>query len=244
MKNNTYFISDIHLGLESQQFEAEKERQLVGFLNSIKSDAKTLFIVGDLFDYWFEYRRVHQRGHFRLFSALADLVTSGTEIHYIIGNHDFMHRDFFSKEIGVVLHEKPISMEIDGNKFFIAHGDGLVAKDFGYKVLKFILRNKFFQFLYSLVHPDLGIWIASSSSKSSRAYTSQKNYGRVDSLSIAAQKYIDLNYDYVIFGHSHRKCFQEYKNGVYVNLGTWLNKPCYGIFSNNKFEMIDWNIDG
>lgn len=240
MKDNVYFISDVHLGLESKEREAVKEQKLVDLLYAIKDKAKTLYVVGDLFDYWFEYRRVYQKGYFRTFTALQDLTRSGTEVHFIIGNHDFMHRDFFSKDLGIVVHEDPVSTVIDGKRFFIAHGDGLVANDVGYKILKKVLRNKFFQSLYSLIHPDIGIWLASGSSKSSRKYTAQKDYGEQDNMFISAQNYIEKNYDYVIFGHSHRKAVLVHKHGFYINLGSWLEEPCYGIFHNQKFEVLTW----
>ncbi len=240
MKDAYYFISDVHLGLESRGKEKEKEDKLVSLLKSMKDTAKGIYIVGDLFDYWFEYRRVIQKGHFRLFTVLKELSESGVEIKYIIGNHDFMHRDFFQNELGVEIFENPVTTEIVGKKFFLAHGDGLIANDLGYKILKSISRNKFVQFLYSLIHPDFGIWLASKSSKSSREYTGQKDYGEQDSLYFAAQNYIDNNYDYVIFGHSHRKEIRAYKNGYYINLGSWLEKPGYGIFRNNNFEVLNW----
>ncbi len=240
MKDIVYFISDVHLGLESKARELDKEQKLVELLYAIKDSAKTLYIVGDLFDYWFEYRRVYQKGYFRTFTALQDLTRSGTEVHFIIGNHDFMHRDFFKDELGIVVHEDAVSTEIDGKRFFIAHGDGLVANDLGYKILKKVLRNKFFQSLYSLIHPDIGIWLASGSSKSSRKYTSQKDYGEQDNMFLSAQKYLENKYDYVIFGHSHRKAVLAYKNGFYINLGSWLEEPCYGIFHNLTFEVLTW----
>lgn len=239
MAENIYFISDIHLGLESKEREEYKENILVDFLRSLTGENGCLYIVGDLFDYWFEYRRVIQKGYFRTFTELKNLTERGWEVHYIIGNHDFMHRDFFRSEIGVELYEEPVSKEINGKRFFIGHGDGLISNDLGYKILKGILRNKFLQRVFSFVHPDLGIWIASSSSKTSRNYTGTKNYGEKDSLFEAAKKKIDSGYDYVIFGHSHRRRNEEYKNGRYVNLGSWLQKPCYGIFSGDKFEIID-----
>jgi UDP-2,3-diacylglucosamine hydrolase len=240
VKDKVYFISDIHLGLESKEREAAKEQKLVELLYFMQESAKTLYIVGDLFDYWFEYRRVLQKGFFRTFTALQDLTRSGTEVHFIIGNHDFMHRDFFKKELGIIVHEDPVSVTIDGKKFFIAHGDGLVANDLGYRILKKIFRNKFFQFLYSLVHPDFGVWLASGSSKSSRKYTNTKDYGEQDSMFLAAKGYIEKTYDYVIFGHSHKKSVSPYKGGYYINLGSWLEQPCYGAFYNKKFEVLDW----
>lgn len=237
----SYFVSDLHFGLLDAERENQRERLFVEFLKFIEGKADKLFILGDLFDYWFEYSKVIQKGYFRTFTALQNLSEKNTEIHYFIGNHDFMHRDFFQKEIGVKLHENPISIELERKKFFLGHGDGLVENDLGYQILKKILRNKIIQKLYSVVHPDLGIWLASSSSKKSRDYTTEKSYGETDGLFNAAKKKIDEGFDYVVFGHSHIRKMADYNKGKYVNLGTWLDKPCYGIFENNNFEIIDWN---
>jgi UDP-2,3-diacylglucosamine hydrolase len=238
--NKTYlFISDIHLGLDSNENEKKKERRLVDFLYSRAINCNELFIVGDLFDYWFEYKRVYQKGFFRTLTALQDLTEKGIKIHYFIGNHDFLHRNFFTDEIGVELHEDPIEVNLNDKRFFIGHGDGLVKNDYGYLILKKIMRNKAIQKLYSLIHPDLGIGLASRSSKNSREYTSHKNYGEVDGLFEAAKEQINKGFDYVIFGHLHKRIYQKYNDGCYINLGSWLTTPCYGVFKENKFEIVD-----
>jgi len=237
----SFFVSDLHFGLLETKQEKLRERNFVEFLEFCNGKADKLFILGDLFDYWFEYKRVIQKGYFRTFTALQDLVENNVEVHYFIGNHDFMHRDFFEKEIGAKVHENAIEIELDGRKLFLGHGDGLMENDFGYMILKKILRNKSIQKLYSLFHPDFGIWLASSSSKKSRDYTSEKSYGEVDGLFEAAKKKIDNGFDYVILGHSHVRKSEFYKNGKYINLGTWLSKPCYGKIEDGVFEIIDWN---
>lgn len=195
--------------------------------------------MGDLFDYWFEYKKVIQKGFYRTFSALSDLSDSGVEIHYFIGNHDFLHNDFFKNYIGVIVHEENYSVVLEEQKFYLGHGDGLVKNDYGYLILKKIFRNRFVQKLYALIHPDLGISIASSTSKKSRDYASAKSYGEIDGVFDAAKKKIDEGYDYVIFGHTHKRSLEKYNNGLYVNLGTWLTDPGYGIFNDGKFEIID-----
>jgi UDP-2,3-diacylglucosamine hydrolase len=239
--NKTYFfISDIHLGLQSPEVEKQKENRLVDFLKFAEDNCDELIILGDLFDYWFEYRRVIQKGFFKTLAALENLSQKGIAIHYIIGNHDFLHRDFFEKEIGATLYFDPVEMILNNKKFYLGHGDGLIKNDTGYKILKKLLRNKVLQFLFSLIHPDLGIKLASSTSKKSRDYTATKDYGESDSLFEVAKEKLDDNYDYVMFGHSHRKRFEKYSNGFYVNLGTWLREPCYGKFHNDNFEIIDW----
>lgn len=234
------FISDIHLGLQAKEKEKEKEKLLVKFLNFAGENGSELFIVGDLFDYWFEYRKVYQKGFFRTLTALQDLTNSGVKVHYFIGNHDFMHRNFFKDEIGVELYEDGIERELDGKRFYIAHGDGLVKNDLGYNILKKILRNKTLQMFYSLIHPDIGVSLASSTSKTSRDYTSKKDFGEVDGLFEAAKCKIDKGFDYVLFGHLHKRIYEKYKQGYYINLGSWLSAPCYGVFKENKFEIVDW----
>ena len=152
--NKTYlFISDIHLGLQSKEIEDKKERLLVKFLEFAKDNCDELFIAGDLFDYWFEYKRVYQKGYFRTLTALQNLTEKGIKVHYFIGNHDFFHKDFFEKEIGVYLYHNGKEFLLNGKKFFIGHGDGLVKNDLGYNILKKILRNTF----YTMV-----IWFTSS----------------------------------------------------------------------------------
>ncbi len=237
-----YFISDVHYGLQHKEAEQLKEALLVEFLKSVTGKAEKLIILGDLYDYWFEYKHVYQKGYFRTLTALANLKESGTKIYYIIGNHDFLHRDFFEKEIGVELIHDDLVTKIDGKEFFLSHGDSYVANDTGYKILKKILRNRFSQKIYSMIHPDLGISIAGKSSKKSRKYTSHKDYGESDSLRSSALKLIDeKSYDFVIFGHSHRRAFESYKNSYYVNLGSWIEQPCYGKYEKGSFEII--NLD-
>lgn len=243
MKESYLFISDIHLGLQSKEIERNKERLLVKFLEYAKVEAKELFIVGDLFDYWFEYKRVYQKGFFRTLTALQDITEAGIKLHYFIGNHDFMHYNFFKEEIGAIVYDNPVERVLNNKKFFIGHGDGLVKNDTGYNILKKIMRNKTLQSLYSWIHPDIGIAIASNTSKSSRGYTAKKDYGGLDGLFEAAQNKIDAGFDYVIFGHLHQRQFEKYKNGTYINLGSWLDAPCYGIFDDNNFKIIDLSSD-
>lgn len=240
MEKSVYFISDLHLGLESKEREILKEEKLIRFLDYIKEDVSELYILGDLFDYWFEYKRVIQKGYYKTFTALKNLTEKGVRIHYLIGNHDFMHRDFFQSELNVSLYDEPIDVVLNDKRFFLGHGDGLVKNDIGYKILKKILRNKFLQKIFSYVHPDFGIWVASSSSKKSRDYTADKNYGEIDGLYETAKLKIDEGFDFVVFGHSHNRQEKKYKNGEYINLGTWLKKPCYLRFQNGQLIFFDW----
>jgi UDP-2,3-diacylglucosamine hydrolase len=234
-----FFISDVHLGLGLKEEEKEKEAKLVKLINYAAENCDELFILGDLLDYWFEYKHVIQKGYYKTLAALIEFAESGRKIHYFIGNHDFLHRNFFREEIGAILYEDPAAFTLNDKKFFIGHGDGLVPNDTGYRILKWILRNKVLQRIYSTIHPDLGIKIASGTSKTSRSYTSQKDYGRKDGLIETAMRKIDQGYDYVIFGHTHIRSEFEYNNGKYINLGSWLEQPCYGKFT-DSFQIINW----
>ena len=241
MDKRYLFISDQHLGLQTKQIEDKKERLLVKFLEFARENCDELFLVGDLFDYWFEYKRVYQKGFFRTLTALQDISEKGIKLHYFIGNHDFLHRDFFTNELSAEVYEDPIELVLNSKKFYIGHGDGLVKNDFGYKILKTVLRNKFIQKLYSLLHPDIGIALASKISRSSREYTAKKDYGEIDGMLEVAKHKIDSGFDYVIFGHSHQRVEQNYNNGLYINLGSWIDSPCYGKFDSNGFKVLDWN---
>ncbi|MBD3410247.1 MAG: UDP-2,3-diacylglucosamine diphosphatase [Ignavibacteriales bacterium] len=244
MNLKTYgFLSDVHLGLEDRERERRKERALVGLLEKLGEEIDELFIVGDLFDYWFEYRRVQPKGYFRTLTALADLVERGVRVRYVIGNHDFFHRDFFEKEVGAELAHDYIDETLNGKRFFIAHGDGYVSGDGGYNFLKKIFRNRVLQWAWSLVHPDAGLALARGASRSSRDYTTKKDYGEADGLFDAAKAKIDAGFDYVVFGHLHQLQNLSHNAGRYVNLGAWLEKPRYGLFREN-FSIIDWEDYG
>jgi UDP-2,3-diacylglucosamine hydrolase len=232
-----YFFSDVHLGLFDREKDKIREDRLLSFLDDIKTDAKGIYIVGDLFDYWFDYKKVIPRHFFRTISKLLELKNSGIEIIYLMGNHDFGHYDFFKEELGIRVNENDVSVTLSNKKFYLAHGDGKVYKDYGYIVLKKILRSKLAQSLYRKIHPDFGIWLASSSSKRSRKYTDNKDYGGIDGLEIFAKAKIDEGYDFVMMGHNHKVKIIDYKSGKYINLGEWINKPSYAVFDGNSLEL-------
>ena len=235
-----YFISDAHLGLGTADEERAKELRLVQFLDCIKNDASALFIVGDLFDAWFEYRTVIPKGFHRLFTKLEDLTNKGIEVHYLAGNHDYWIRDFFREQLGMKIYHDAFDITVDGKKIYIHHGDGLANKDTGYRILKKVLRNRFNIWLYSLLHPDLGISLARSSSRKSRHYTSTKDYGEHDGMVLFAKKKIDEGFHIVIMGHRHRPIFQELDNGVYINLGDWIAHNSYAEFHDGQISLKYW----
>ena len=241
MEKRYFFISDIHLGLQEKEKEKAKEKLLVRFLEFAGQNCDELFIVGDLYDYWFDYKWVYQKGNFRTLTSLQDLTDNGVKINYFMGNHEFMRADFYTDELGINMFVNPDEFILNGKKFFIGHGDGLVKNDYGYLILKKILRNGFIQKTYSMLHPDWGVGLAKIVSRKSRNYTSNKDYGEVDGLFETAKEKISAGFDYVLFGHVHKRSYENYDGGYYINLGSWLEAPCYGKFTGTKFEIVDWN---
>ncbi|HEY6951105.1 MAG TPA: UDP-2,3-diacylglucosamine diphosphatase [Bacteroidota bacterium] len=235
----TYFFSDVHLGLGSKDDDRQREQRVIQFLDMVKQDARELFILGDLFDYWFEYKSVVPKGYFRLFSKLGELRHRGIQISYLAGNHDFWLKDYLTEELGITIYPDPIERTIDGKRFYLHHGDGLLKKDTGYRILKRVLRNRVNIFLFSLVHPDLTTWIARWSSRKSRAYTSKKSFEGSDMVEFAREK-ISEGIDVVIMGHNHQSIFRELNHGVYVNIGDWLREYTYAVFDGNKIQLKKW----
>ena len=175
-----YFISDCHLGFGTDREEdRNREKRLLTVLEHIEAEAReglvgTLYLVGDLFDSWFDYRQVIPRRHVRTIAAIAR-IRDHVPVEYLMGNHDFGHRDYFAKELNIPVHRDDIIRELNGKRFYIAHGDGKALNDTGYLILRKVLRNRFSLWVYSWVHPDIGIWLADRISGKSRAYTDQRD---------------------------------------------------------------------
>lgn len=235
----TYFFSDAHLGIGTREEDRQKERELVRFLNVVRRDGERLFIVGDLFDYWFEYRTVVPKGYVRLLSKLAELSDSGVEITYLAGNHDFWVRTYFHEELGMEICPEPIECEIHGKRFYIHHGDGILKNDTGYRILKRVLRNRVNIYLFSLLHPDLASRIARWSSQTSRQHTSRRTIEGDDMLEFAEKK-IAEGIDAVVMGHNHVPCLRNIGAATYVNLGDWISEQTYAVFDGKKISLKKW----
>lgn len=238
--SKVYFISDAHLGLGTKDEERAKEDRLIVFLGSIRKDATQLFILGDLFDAWIEYRTVIPKGFHRILTSLHELVRSGVAVHYLVGNHDFWIRNYFSEELGMRTYHMPFDVLIDGKKVFVHHGDGLAKKDSGYRILKKVINNRFSIWLYSWVHPDVGIALARSSSRKSRGYTSTKEYGKEDGMMEFSRRKIEEGFDIVVMGHRHEPVCKEFGRGQYVNLGDWIRHNTYAVMENGRMELKQW----
>lgn len=225
------FISDVHLGYGTREQDIERENRLLEVLQGAMQTCAHLFIVGDLFDLWFDYKRAIPRGHVRTLACLRAYRDAGIPVTYLMGNHDFGHHSFFRDELDIEVLGGDVIADIDGKRFYVAHGDGKAHNDTGYLILRSILRNSLAQWLYRLLHPNLGIGLASATSHGSREYTGQKDYGGSDGLRDFACARIDEGYDYVIMGHRHKAEEYHHNNGCYINLGHWLSRPCtYGMF--------------
>lgn len=239
-----YFISDVHLGLKSKEEEKIKENKLLKFLTHIQKDANELYIVGDLFDCWIEYRKVIPKGYFKLLTKLNEMSESGISINFLSGNHDFWLNTYLAEEVGMNIYRDFIELERDKKRFYITHGDGLSYKDRGYKIIKKLLRNRMNQFLYSLIHPDIGIAIAQKFSRKSRNNSEEKAFGS-EGMRRFAEKKIREGYDYVIMGHLHKPRMTEINTrdcrGYSITIGDWIKHDSYGEFFKGSFELKYWS---
>ncbi|WP_189683216.1 UDP-2,3-diacylglucosamine diphosphatase [Salibacter halophilus] len=238
-----YFASDQHFGAPNPAESKKRETHFIQWLDKIKNDCQILYLVGDLFDFWFEYKTVVPRGHVRLLGKLAELSDSGIKIHFFTGNHDMWVFDYLPEEIGMELHHEPIEREYNGKQFYIGHGDGLGPGDHGYKFIKKVFRNKLCQWLFARLHPNFGIGLANYFSKSSRAATgdNDKTYLGEENewLAIyAKEKLQEKHYDYFVFGHRHLPLdLTVGENSRYINLGDWISDFTYAIFDGSELTL-------
>jgi UDP-2,3-diacylglucosamine hydrolase len=239
-----YFISDIHLGAPSlkSDFENRRRIELVKFFDQVEKNGSRMVIVGDLFDFWYEYKYVVPKNFFWLYARLGEMVHHGIAVDYVAGNHDFYLGKFFSESIGLRIYQDGFSEEIGGKKFLVIHGDGLALRDSGYRMLKRILRNGFVQSAIRWVHPDIGFSMARAFSKKSREYTTSKDFGETDGMLLFAGKKIEEGYDVVVMGHNHVPKFERFGNGLYINLGDWLGNFTYGVFDGNEMQLVKWEF--
>lgn len=241
-----YFASDLHLGAPNYEESLKRERHFVKWLEEIRHDAAEIYIVGDLFDFWFEYKKAVPRGFVRVLGKLAEIVDSGIPIHMFTGNHDMWIFDYLPQEIGVTLYRKPIEREWNGKKFLIGHGDGLGPGDHGYKFIKKVFENPFLQWSFARLHPNFGIGLADYFSKKSRAKTGDsdaKFLGEENEWLVIYSKEVlkKQHFDYFVFGHRHLPLeIQLQPESKYVNLGDWIQYFTYGVFDGKTMELKDY----
>jgi len=230
-----FFISDAHLG--DGQDNRRRENRLLAFLESIEKGSE-LFLLGDLFDVWFEYNTVIPKNYFNTLYALKKLALKGVRISFITGNHDFWVQDFFTSTLNITLYTGWADVKLRDFRCFIAHGDGLTGREATYRLVKKILRNPLNVGLYRLIHPDIGIPLASWFSRWSRKNPSRRHNDEAY-MDFARRKFSD-GFDYVILGHTHRP--QEFREGshTYLNIGDWMNTFTYGKLENGRLTLEKW----
>ncbi|OFY66995.1 MAG: UDP-2,3-diacylglucosamine hydrolase [Bacteroidetes bacterium RIFCSPLOWO2_02_FULL_36_8] len=238
----TYFASDFHLGMPNPEESLCREKKIVAWLENIKSTAGKLFLVGDVFDFWFEYEKVIPKGFIRLQGKLAELSDMGIEVYFFSGNHDVWIFDYFKKELNLKIYYQPLSLEISGKKFFVAHGDGIESHFSGYKIIKWIFHNRFCQRFFAFIHPDLGIYFANKWSRHSRKSSDRKGekfYGEKEwAFEFAKKMETQQHHDFYVFGHRHFPAdLQLNEHSRFINLGDWLNYFTYAVFDGEKMEL-------
>lgn len=247
MPQKAYFFSDAHLGLDAKVSSKEREKRLVKQLKTAAQDASVIYLLGDMFDIWYEYKYAVPKGYVRLLGTLAELCDAGLEIHYFTGNHDMWITDYLSKEIGLRVSEVHRHENIFGTHFYIGHGHGIGKADAKYaRALKYIFRNPVLRFAYDWLHPDIGLWLANKLSRQKRyleGFTADPYYG--DDKEFSAQFVTEVkelpefkDTRYFVFGHRHilvNKPITEDK--TLVVLGNWIDEFSYGVFDGEQFTL-------
>ena len=238
-----YFASDFHLGIPTPAASLLREQRICRWLDSIKGNAAKVYLVGDLFDVWFEYRTVVPKGYVRFLGKLAELMDAGIAVEVFTGNHDLWMRGYFQDELGIPVHHGPLRETINDTRFLIAHGDGLGPGDHGYKLLKGVLRNPVSQWLYRRLHPDTGVGVAGWLSRRGAKHGSgdapvflgpEKEWLVQFALDTLQREPID----YFIFGHRHIAIDYLLPQGShYINLGDWLRYNSYAVFDGTATQL-------
>ncbi|RQO31802.1 UDP-2,3-diacylglucosamine hydrolase [Taibaiella sp. KBW10] len=237
-----FFASDFHLGIPDKASSLLREKRICKWLDSIRDEAAKIYLVGDLFDVWFEYKNVVPKGYTRFLGKLAELADAGIPIEIFTGNHDLWMHNYFPEELNIPVHFDSITFEVNGKKFFVAHGDGLGPGDKKYKMLKSLMNSPLSQWLYRRIHPDTGVGIANYFSR-----RGAKHQGTQDGafkgedrewLILFAKAYLQKEHiDYFVFGHRHLALTLPIKDSLYVNLGDWISYNTYGVFDGNNFSL-------
>ena len=230
IKTKIYFASDFHLGAPNHQKSREREKKICKWLDQISKDAKEVYLLGDLFDFWFEYNKVIPKGFERLKGKLAELTDSGIKIHLFVGNHDLWTFGYLESEIGLTIHIKPKIIEINNKKFYVAHGDGLGKGNVIYKLIKRVYKNRMCQFLFKILPSTIGITLAQFLSRRNKKKQnpSKEKLGENYLIDYCKNVLKQQHIDYFVFGHIHRPCSIELSpNSTYINLGDWVTHFSY-----------------
>lgn len=238
-----YFASDNHLGAPTNAESLPREKKFVAWLDTIKSDAAAIYLMGDLFDFWFEYKKVVPKGFTRTLGKLAELSDAGIQITYFVGNHDLWMNGYFEEELNIPVFHKPQELTINSTSFFIGHGDGLGPGDKGFKRMKKVFTNPFCKWLFRWLHPDLGVRLGQYMSVSNKMISGDddaKFLGEDNEwlVQYAKRKLETQHYDYFIFGHRHLPLdIQLNTDSKYINLGDWINYCTYAVFDGEILSL-------
>ncbi|HEU4469786.1 MAG TPA: UDP-2,3-diacylglucosamine diphosphatase [Flavisolibacter sp.] len=238
-----FFLSDFHLGAPNAAASLEREKLIVRFLDEVKQDAFAIFIVGDMFDFWYEYRKVVPRGFVRLLGKIAELTDAGIQVHFFVGNHDMWMKDYLQRELNVPVYFEPKEFVFNGTSFEIGHGDGVGPGDHGYKRLKKVFRNPVCQWLFGVLPPAIGIGLANYFSRKSRAATGQSEEQFLGEdkewlLIYCREATLKKNIRFFVFGHRHLPIdYRLDKDSRYINLGDWINYCTYAVFDGSNMQL-------
>jgi UDP-2,3-diacylglucosamine hydrolase len=242
-----FFASDFHLGVPAHDSSLEREKRIVKWLDSIKAEAHTIYLLGDIFDFWFEYKHAIPKGFIRLQGKLAELCDAGIPIVFFTGNHDMWMFDYFPRELGINIYREPQILLVGNQRLLIGHGDGLGPGDSTYKVLKKIFNSRLCQWLFARLHPNLGIGIASHWSRKSRISNLKKEetfQGEEGEFLWIYCNEIERkeHHDYYIFGHRHLPLdLKLNEHSRYINLGEWVHFDTYAVYDGQKVELKTFN---
>ena len=231
------------MGVPTPELSLAREKKICRWLDTIKNDAAEIFLVGDLFDFWFEYKYTIPKGTVRLLGKIAELTDAGIPVHFFVGNHDLWMKDYFIKELNVSVNHHPITRTFNGKVFLIGHGDGLGPGDKGYKILRKIFASKVCQWLYSRLHPNLAFYIAKRSSKRRKISTGDKDEiflgAENEWLYLYSKDYLKTHpTDFFIFGHRHLPMDLDIEGKArYINLGEWINYNSYAVFDGRELVL-------
>lgn len=238
-----FFLSDFHLGAPNAAGSLAREKKIVQFLDGIKDEAHTIFLVGDLFDFWYEYSTVVPKGFVRLLGKIAELSDSGISLHLFVGNHDMWMKNYFQKEFNIPVYFAPKEFSFNGKQFLVGHGDGLGPGDHGYKALKKVFRNPVCQWLFGICPPAIGMGLANYFSRKSRAATGQSEEVFMGEdkewlIIYSKERLREKKIDYFVFGHRHLPIDHRLSEGSrYINLGDWISYFTYAAFDGNDMEL-------
>ena len=239
-----YFIADAHLGQGTRESNRSRERDLLAFFGRVGAEGASLYVNGDLFDFWFEYGHAIPKRFVRVLQALGDLRLRGVPVTYVGGNHDFWIGNYLSRELDVAFTDRPLTLAIQGRKILLAHGDGLGPGDHGYKLLRGILRNPVAKGLFRWIHPDVGIPLARAVSHTSRHHAPRPDRTEAALLEQVALPWLTQGHDAVVMGHFHLPLHHRGPEGEFLILGDWLERRTYARLAEGRFSLLEFDGAG